>query len=441
MRGRLAVPSPVRTLVVSDLHLGARTGVDVLRQPAALDALLERLDGRGPARPARRHARAAPRAAARGAGGRRAGAAGDRRAAGDAEVVLVAGNHDHRLVAPWLEAGPRAARSGLEERAGPDATPRHRRAGRDARARARRVAYPGLWLADGVYATHGHYLDRHLTVPSFERLAAGAIGRVLRGRRRRPRAPDDYELVLAPLYALLDALAARAPDGRGLRPGQRLDARLARAAGDGRRPLAAARVAPAPSRSASARSTRSASARSAPTSPARSCGAPGLRAMRDVVAPLRIAARHVIFGHTHRAGPLRGDDPAEWALPGGGSLINSGSWVFEDHYLGRGWGGPYWPGGAVELDGDGAPRPVRLLDDVSAARLTRLARSGGAGPGEKHVAWQVDAVADREVEHALRWCGCSTSRYAPGCSTATRAAVRRATSPRPSSTAHTEPAS
>jgi hypothetical protein len=35
----------VRTLVISDLHLGSRNGVDVLRRPAARDALLEALDG------------------------------------------------------------------------------------------------------------------------------------------------------------------------------------------------------------------------------------------------------------------------------------------------------------------------------------------------------------------------------------------------------------
>src|SRR6185295_3850379 len=94
-----------------------------------------------------------------------------------------------------------------------------------------------------------------------------------------------------------------------------------------------------------------------------------LRAMREVIGHLGIDARHVVFGHTHRAGPLRDDDPAEWAPPGGRALLNAGSWV-----LGGAWtrdrpGGPYWPGGAVELDGDGPPRHVRLLDDVPAARL------------------------------------------------------------------------
>ena len=35
----------VTTLVVSDLHLGARLGRDVLRRPEALEALLAALDG------------------------------------------------------------------------------------------------------------------------------------------------------------------------------------------------------------------------------------------------------------------------------------------------------------------------------------------------------------------------------------------------------------
>ena len=35
----------MRTLVISDLHLGVRTGVDVLARPEALGVLCERLDG------------------------------------------------------------------------------------------------------------------------------------------------------------------------------------------------------------------------------------------------------------------------------------------------------------------------------------------------------------------------------------------------------------
>ena len=39
------------------------------------------------------------------------------------------------------------------------------------------LAYPGLRLRPDVYATHGHYLDLHLTVPRLESIAASAMGR------------------------------------------------------------------------------------------------------------------------------------------------------------------------------------------------------------------------------------------------------------------------
>jgi len=92
--------------------------------------------------------------------------------------------------------------------------------------------------------------------------------------------------------------------------------------------------------------------------------------MAAVVAALGLDARYVLFGHTHRAGPLPGDDAAGWTLPGGARLMNTGSWVLDRALTGPGSGGPYWPGGAIALDGDGTPpRAERLLDDVSGARL------------------------------------------------------------------------
>ena len=44
----------------------------------------------------------------------------------------------------------------------------------------------------------------------------------------------------------------------------------------------------------------------------------GLRATAEVLSGLGVTARTVIFGHTHRAGPFRGDDPGEWATVAGG---------------------------------------------------------------------------------------------------------------------------
>ena len=42
----------------------------------------------------------------------------------------------------------------------------------------------------------------------------------------------------------------------------------------------------------------------------------GLRAMGEVAARLGLGDAHVIFGHTHRAGPRPQDVAAEWRGPG-----------------------------------------------------------------------------------------------------------------------------
>jgi len=380
----------VRTLVVSDLHLGARTDVDVLRRPAGLEALLGALEGvdrlvvlgdllelrHGPLRDALAAARPV------------LGAVGAALPAG-AEVVLVPGNHDHRLVAPWLDWRERAGHVplGLEERPGAHASAATRALEKMLAPARLDVAYPGVWLADGVYAHHGHYLDVHVTIPSFERLGAGLIGRTLGMPGRAVRTPDDHELVLAPMYALLDAIAARALDDRG---GERANA-SSRAwlllTADGRRPWRARALAGA-FPFAVAALERAGFGSLSPDLSGPELRRATLAAMRAVVARLGVDARHVIFGHTHRAGPLEGDDAWDWTLPHGRRLHNAGSWVYESMYLDRGWGSPYWPGGAVILDDGGEPRHVRLLDGVDAALLAppqrsvrTTSRSGSAGSG------------------------------------------------------------
>jgi hypothetical protein len=385
----------VRTLVVSDLHLGARTDVDVLRRPAALEALVAALGDvdrlvllgdllelrHGPVRDALSAAAPVVRAIGR------ALPAG-------AEVVLVPGNHDHRLVAPWLDWRGRSARAplGLAERTGPRASAAARALERMLAPARLDVAYPGLWLADGVYATHGHYLDVHVTIPGFERLGAGLLARVLRTRPDAATEPDDYELVLAPMYALLDAIAARALDGRG---GERANASSrawALLSADEARPWRGHVLSRAFPLALAGLERAGLGPLSADLS------GPGIRraalaAMRTVTERLRLEARHVIFGHTHRAGPLEGDDRAEWALAGGARLHNAGSWVYESMYLDRGWGSPYWPGGAIVVQDDGEPRHVRLLDGMDAARLAppeaqrsverTTAGSAGSGSGSE----------------------------------------------------------
>ncbi|MGH2886982.1 MAG: hypothetical protein ACRDPA_30545, partial [Solirubrobacteraceae bacterium] len=79
------------------------------------------------------------------------------------EVVVVAGNHDHALLRGWLERRETAP-LGLQSAVDWDARePLGGLVQSLAPARVS-VAYPGVWLRDDVYATHGHYGDRHNTV-------------------------------------------------------------------------------------------------------------------------------------------------------------------------------------------------------------------------------------------------------------------------------------
>jgi hypothetical protein len=362
----------VRTLVISDLHLGARSDVDVLRRPAAQHALLGALDGvdrlvvlgdilelrHGPMNAALEAARPVLKAIGEALGP-------------DGEVVLVPGNHDFRLVAPWLDwrsrNGPEPL--ALEERAGPKASIGTRAIGRMLQPASLDVVYPGIWLDDGVYATHGHYLDRHVTVPSFERLGSGVLGRVLRAPAQSAASPDDYEVALAPMYELLDAIAARVGDGRAAAPGKLSANAWQRLSPDGRRDAWRGRVlAGAFPLTIAALNRLGIGPLKADLSGVELRRA-SLRAMGEVVARLGIDARHVIFGHTHRSGPLPDDDAGEWRLAGGAQLVNTGCWVYESMYLDRDWGNPYWPGPAVELESGGEPRFTRLLEGVDADEL------------------------------------------------------------------------
>src|SRR5581483_8974683 len=76
-----------------------------------------------------------------------------------------------------------------------------------------------------------------------------------------------------------------------------------------------------------------------------------VRAFDEVLRRLDVGASHVVFGHTHRAGPLPDDEAWEW-----GRLINSGSWVHEPQFLGpRPDRSPYRAGFAVALNEAGPP--------------------------------------------------------------------------------------
>jgi hypothetical protein len=105
----------------------------------------------------------------------------------------------------------------------------------------------------------------------------------------------------------------------------------------------------------------------------------GLRAMGEVAQRLGLGEAYVVFGHTHRAGPLPGDDEREWrglgaadhpAAPSGARLVNCGCWTYDTAFLSQRPGeSPYWPGGCVVVDEQGAPRLLRLLATHSHEQL------------------------------------------------------------------------
>jgi predicted phosphodiesterase len=299
----------VITAVISDLHLGTRTKGDLLARSDVRKALIRELEGvdqlvllgdsielrDGPLAGALEAAAPFFEALGRALPGRR--------------VVLVPGNHDYQLGSAWWarrETGPLA----LEELSTP-------RAGDPLHGLARRMdgtelvlAYPGVWLRSDVYATHGHYLDCHNRVRTFECLARALVERVGRLPEGGYSSPDDYEAVLAPVYTAIYRVA------QSERPRQ-----LARIGKAGVRWWERMNGYRGPRRR------------------------PGVGAMTCVVRRLEIEAAYVLFGHLHRAG--------SWQVAGQTTLINTGSWIASDS------SSP--PGTCTFVRTKGAPEPRQLL--------------------------------------------------------------------------------
>jgi hypothetical protein len=103
------------------------------------------------------------------------------------EVIVVPGNHDRRFVAPWIQA--MGVRLSVDSSVPLDATPELAVVSgwlAPARVSAR---YPGVWLAERVWATHGHYLNRDLGPAWSLGITRGQLGRVPHEVAR----PIDYE--------------------------------------------------------------------------------------------------------------------------------------------------------------------------------------------------------------------------------------------------------
>jgi calcineurin-like phosphoesterase family protein len=365
----------MKTAIISDLHLGLTSGGDIVRSPEIRAVLLDELRG-------------AERVVLLGdvieLRERPLGAALDQalpffadlgEELGDVEVVLVPGNHDSRLAEPLLDRlSIDRAPLPLDATQGPTLGPTAAIAGALSPGRLR-IAYPGVWLRDDVYATHGHYMDLHLRLPRLECVAIAAVSRIA-GALPDPAGPADYERLVRPVYGL--AFGAAQGMRRRSRPSDRGPSEAAWEL------LAAERADRTRARRLKVRAARAGF-------PAAVAGVNrllrsdfeadisgeaifrgGVDAAIEMARRLGLDGAHVITGHTHRAGPR--PEEAPWRLPGGGELHNTGSWVFSTalHRPGRP-PNSYWPGTVTWLEDCGPPQRVELLGDREHADLVALA--------------------------------------------------------------------
>ena len=320
----------MRTLVISDLHLGQGGGISVLTRPRPLAALLAALDDHDrlvllgdtvelqESHPTQSFPIAEPvlrKIAWRLGPGK--------------QLLLLPGNHDHGLVRDWA----RAAGSALarESRVPPDSIPLLQRIVSWLAPAQVQVHYPAVWLANGVWATHGHYLNHYLRPVSSVGLHSARVA--------APTSAAHCEHVAAEPAAVVHLRD-------GMLPERWLDRHLP------------GRLAPLSSFLLDRQMQRHA-----------------LPAMLSVASALGVNADWVIFGHAHRRGPRPGDDQRRWEGPGGRPhLLNTGSWRYEPVVVRRlDRRAPYWPGGAVSISDDGTPRSVGLLDGLSERDLVAVA--------------------------------------------------------------------
>jgi hypothetical protein len=197
-----------------------------------------------------------------------------------------------------------------------------------------------------------------MSIPRLEAIAVAATARATGGLPDPPRTPEDYEAAMTPLYAFAYALAqgsSRARRVLGMDVSRNVWKRIDTPRGFGNRAMRDVAI-PSAVWALNRAGMGPFEARITVTKLRES----GLAAMEALIAALQIDAKEVIFGHTHRPGPLPGD--ANWDA----RLINTGSWLYEPNLLGTTAGeSPYWPGTVLYIEDDKPAELRNLLAGVS----------------------------------------------------------------------------
>jgi UDP-2,3-diacylglucosamine pyrophosphatase LpxH len=325
-----------------------------------------------------------------------------------ARVVYVAGNHDHHFALQLIEREQEAAIERGDSRAyrfsGRVRVPPEMfllRALREMLGPQIEVefaySYARLETQTGpALALHGHYLDLHLASPG-ERLLA-LVQQALTAYQLDALPPgfDLYEAVLRPQFELLYWIG-QSPAGaqvqsdlwRRLRGDNRQIPRsvvgrvkriAARRALRAAEALAGAAVRQLTERVLKGDVTLVSPARATDVEEGTAALMASLRALQPELFALerwQAPPAHIIFGHTHRAGPLAGmDAPHRWQATWAGQpvqLWNCGSWLYdseraltEEYYRTR------WPGTMVLIPDGEPPRVLSLLKDLSADELDEM---------------------------------------------------------------------
>ena len=336
---------------------------------------------------------------------------------------MLAGNHDHGLVAGWIDARLQSEPSGflgLSEPVEPAEAGPLARAARRARRGRRGCGSPIPASGCATTSTRSTATTSTCTRPC-RRSSGWPPGAMARWVVRLPEEgarPDDYEAALAPIYAFLHQLTQRS-DHAAISAGRgRVGARLGRAGGRGPRAASGPRGGARHGLRRGGGGAQRARARPGRSRPVRRrrCAAAACAGSARCCAGSASPRRTCCSATRTAPGRGRATIRASGRRPPARASSTPGSWVYQPHFLSaEPNASPYWPGTAVLVEDDGAAAahpPAGRAGPPGAANPRREAR-GVAG----------HARADPQVEHARGVVRVLDERDAAGLAHGERAAV------------------